>query len=137
MQRLCVVLFSAVLDTVVNALGFGVRHLATDAALQKDLRADPLPIPAATEELLRRYSFVAPVRVMKRDLEFQGVQIKEGERVMMFLPSASLDASVYAEPLKFDARREKLSHLAFGAGVPHCLGEIGRAAGGEGVWRSV
>src|SRR3546814_10105282 len=90
-QSYCVILFIAGLDTVVNALGFGVRHLATDAALQKDLRADPSLIPAATEELLRRYSFVAPVRVMKRDLEFQGVQIKEGERVMMFLPSASLE----------------------------------------------
>jgi cytochrome P450 len=122
MLSYCVILFIAGLDTVVNALGFGVRHLATDPALQKALRADPSLISAASEEILRRYAFVAPIRVMKKDIEFQGLQLKEGERVMMFLPSASIDASVHPEPLAFDARREKNTHLTFGAGPHHCLG---------------
>ena len=41
---------------------------------------------------------------------------------MMFLPSASVDESVYPAPTTFDMRREKLSHLAFGAGPTCCLG---------------
>ncbi len=122
MLSYCVILFIAGLDTVVNALGFGVRHLASDPELQKELRARPELIPKASEELLRRYSFVAPIRILKRDREFSGVRMKEGERVMMFLPGASVDASVYPDPLKFDLHRENQPHMAFGSGPHFCLG---------------
>lgn len=121
MLSYCVILFIAGLDTVVNALGFGVRHLAADVELQRTLRAQPELIPKASEELLRRYSFVAPIRILKKDRQFSGVEMKEGERVMMFLPGASIDASVYAEPLKFDLQRDR-PHLAFGSGPHFCLG---------------
>jgi cytochrome P450 len=122
MLSYCVILFIAGLDTVVNALGFGVRHLASDPPLQRRLRADPSLIPAASEDLLRRYAFVAPIRVMKKDTSFRGIELKEGERVMMFLPGASIDASVYADPLRFDPQRGQSAHMAFGAGPHHCLG---------------
>ncbi|MFA5941081.1 MAG: cytochrome P450 [Sinimarinibacterium sp.] len=122
MLSYCVILFIAGLDTVVNALGFGVRHLASDVELQRTLRAQPELIPKAAEELLRRYSFVAPIRILKRDKLFSGVQMKEGERVMMFLPGVSVDASVYPDPLKFDLRRENQPHMAFGSGPHFCLG---------------
>ena len=122
MLSYCVILFIAGLDTVVNALGFGVRHLASDPVLQQQLRADPALIPAVSEELLRRYAFVAPIRVMKQDIEFHGVQLKQGERVMLFIPGASVDPSAYPDPTKFDHQREKQGHMAFGAGPHHCLG---------------
>ncbi len=122
MLSYCVILFIAGLDTVVNALGFGVRHLATDLALQRELRAKPQLIPDASEELLRRYSFVAPIRIMKKDSTFRGVQLLQGERVMMFIPSASVDPKTYRDPTVFDMRRERLSHMAFGAGPHVCLG---------------
>lgn len=122
MQSYCVILFIAGLDTVVNALGFGVRHLAADLPLQRELRAQPDLIPRASEELLRRYAFVAPIRILKKDREFRGVQFRQGERAMMFLPSASVDAAAYPEPLKFDLRRENLTHMAFGSGPHFCLG---------------
>ena len=122
MLSYCVILFIAGLDTVVNALGFGIRHLATDPELQRELRAHPELIPNASEEMLRRYSFVAPIRVLKKDNEFRGLQLKEGERVMMFIPGASVDASVYPDPTAFDMHRERLSHMAFGAGPHYCVG---------------
>jgi cytochrome P450 len=122
MLSYCVILFIAGLDTVVNALGFGVLHLAADPALQKELRADPRLIPAASEELLRRYAFVAPIRMMKRDCSFHGVQLAQGERVMLFIPGASVDARAYADPTAFNPHREALSHLAFGTGPHICLG---------------
>jgi cytochrome P450 len=51
-------LFLAGLDTVVNALSFGMKHLAGDAALQQRIIDDPGCIANVTEELLRRYSFI-------------------------------------------------------------------------------
>lgn len=122
MLSYCVILFIAGLDTVVNALGFGVRHLAMDAQLQRELRANPELIPSAVEELLRRYAFVAPMRVLKKDLEFCDVRLAKGELAMMFVPSASVDPRAYPNPETTDVRRENLSHLAFGSGPHHCLG---------------
>lgn len=122
MLSYCVILFIAGLDTVVNALGFGVRHLASDMDLQRKLRSDPSLIPAACEELLRRYAFVAPIRLLKQDSEFRGIKMMQGERVMMFIPGASIDENQYSDATRFDAQRQKLTHLAFGAGPHHCLG---------------
>lgn len=122
MLSYCVILFIAGLDTVVNAMGFGIRHLASDIELQNKLRANPKLIPQASEEILRRYAFVAPIRIMKRDTVFHSLQFKELERVMMFIPSASVDEKKYSEPTKFDMNREGLTHLAFGSGPHHCLG---------------
>ena len=59
MQNYCVLLFIAGLDTVVNGMGHGVRHLAAHTPLQDKLRANPGPITEAAEELLRRYTFLA------------------------------------------------------------------------------
>jgi cytochrome P450 len=122
MLSYCVILFIAGLDTVVNALGFGVRHLATDTALQAQLRADPSLVARTAEELLRRYSFVAPIRILKKDVEFHGVSLKQGERAMMFIPSASIDPKTYNNPTVFDIQRPNLSHMAFGLGPHFCLG---------------
>ena len=60
-----------------------------------------------SEELLRRYAFVAPMRVVKKDLEFHSVRLAKGELAMMFLPSASIDQRVYPAPTTLDIRREK------------------------------
>ena len=122
MLSYCTILFVAGLDTVVNALGFAVRHLAMDTKLQNELRANPSLIPDAIEEILRRYSFVAPFRVTKKDTQLHGVTIKQDERVMMFIPGASLDPTIYTDPTSVNIQRESHSHLSFGTGPHHCLG---------------
>jgi cytochrome P450 len=122
MENYGVVLFIAGLDTVMNGMGFGVRHLAQDLELQRDLRANPKMIPEAAEELLRRYTFTVPPRRVAKDLVFEGVPMKEGERAMLFLPAADLDPNEFAGSDRFDLKREKKAHIAFNAGVHRCLG---------------
>ncbi|MGH8517330.1 MAG: cytochrome P450, partial [Panacagrimonas sp.] len=121
MENYCVVLFAAGLDTVVNGISLGVRHLAAHPELQRQLRADPSLIPAASEEMLRRYTFTVPPRRVNKDTEFHGVRMKAGDKLMLFLPAADLDAKEYAEPAKYDLKRETV-HIAFGAGPHRCLG---------------
>ena len=117
-----VVLFIAGLDTVMNGMGFGIRHLAQDQALQAQLRANPKMIPEAAEELLRRYTFTVPPRKVAKDVVFEGLQMKAGERVMLFLPAADLDPGEFAGSDRFDLTREKKAHIAFNAGPHRCLG---------------
>jgi len=122
MQSYCAIMFIAGLDTVVNAMGFGIRHLAENLDLQDELRGDPEAISGATKELLRRYAFVGPMRVVTRDHDFHGVHFAKGDTVQLFTPAAGLDAKVYPNPKVFDYRRDGAPHLAFGSGPHFCLG---------------
>jgi cytochrome P450 len=122
MEDYAVLLFIAGLDTVMNGMGFGVRHLALDQALQARLRANPEEIADATEELLRRYTFTVPSRRVAHDVVFRGVEMKAGDRLIQFLPSADLDPARFASPDRFDMAREDKVHIAFNSGPHRCLG---------------
>ena len=122
MEDYCVVLFTAGLDTVMNGIGLGVRHLADHPELQAQLRADPKLVADATEELLRRYTFTLPPRKVAKDQVFEGVTMKKGEKVLLFLPGADLDPTEFTTPEEFDLARTNKVHIAFGAGPHRCLG---------------
>jgi cytochrome P450 len=59
MEDFAVLLFIAGLDTVINGMGLGIRHLARNPDFQNELRENPKLITEATEELLRRYMLSA------------------------------------------------------------------------------
>jgi len=122
MEDYSVLLFIAGLDTVINGMGYGVRHLARNPDLQTALRANPKLIVETAEEILRRYTFTVPSRRVARDVEFAGFTMKEGDRLMIYLPAADLDSREFDAPEKFDIDREKKAHIAFGAGPHRCLG---------------
>ncbi|MBB6253330.1 cytochrome P450 [Nitrospirillum iridis] len=122
MENYCVLLFLAGLDTVMNGMGHGVRHLAVDLDLQRKLRESPKLIAEAAEELLRRYTFTVPPRRVTKDHEFHGVTLKANERVMLFLPAADLDPKEFEGPERYDLDRENKVHIAFGTGPHRCLG---------------
>ncbi|QIG80823.1 cytochrome P450 [Stakelama tenebrarum] len=121
-ENYAVMLFIAGLDTVMNGMGLGVRHLATDPELQAKLRADPSLVPEAAEELLRRYTFTVPPRFLKHDAEFEGVQMKKGEMALLYLPAADLDPTEFKTPEEYNLARENKVHIAFGTGPHRCLG---------------
>lgn len=121
-EDFCLLLFIAGLDTVMNGMGHGIRHLAYDQRLQETLRADPALIPEAVEELMRRYTFVIPVRRVASDTVFNGVTLRENERVMLFLPAADLDKQEFPGAGSFDLKRENKAHIAFNAGPHRCVG---------------
>jgi cytochrome P450 len=122
MQDYCTLLFIAGLDTVINGMGFGIRHLAENPQLQRQLRANPKLIPEAAEELLRRYTFTVPLRRVAKDAELAGYSLKKDEWVAIYLPGADLDPKEFPDPEKFDLDRENKVHIAFGAGPHRCLG---------------
>jgi cytochrome P450 len=122
LENYCVMLFLAGLDTVMNGMGLGARHLAAHPELQAELRANPKLVGDATEELLRRYTFTLPPRFVAKDMEFEGIPMKKGEMAVLFLPAADLDPTEFPSPGEFNLARESKTHIAFGAGPHRCLG---------------
>jgi cytochrome P450 len=121
-QGYCLLLFAAGLDTVANALSFGMNHVASDLLLQERLRNDRSLVPDAVEEILRKFGVPMPARTATHDFEYGGVTIRQGERVMLMLPAANLDPKVFPDPLRFDIDRPNKGHLGFNIGPHTCLG---------------
>jgi cytochrome P450 len=92
------------------------------------LRADRALLPGAVEEVLR-WAPPNPYnrRTATHDVELRGVRIKAGDKVTLWWPAGNRDEDVFADPDRFDIRRNPNPHLAFGAGTHLCSGdEIGR-----------
>jgi len=122
MRGFCLLLFIGGLDTVMNGMCYGARHLARNPDLQADLRAHPEKITDMMEEMLRRYTFTMPPRVVARDADLFGVRFKEGDKVLLMLPGADLDAREFADPKDFHLDRENKVHMAFNSGPHRCVG---------------
>ncbi|WP_191629255.1 cytochrome P450 [Pandoraea terrae] len=121
-ERMCGLLLVGGLDTVVNFLSFVMQFLAGSPAHRKALIDRPEVIPAATEELLRRFSLVADGRIVKREIEVDGVLLKQGDMVLIPQLLTGLDERENACPMHVDFGREKITHTTFGYGPHHCAG---------------
>ena len=110
-------------ETTTNLIGSATLELLAHPQALADLRADVSLMPGAIDEVLR---FASPVqmdpRLAARDLEVQGVTIPAGQFVLCWLGSANRDEDVFDDPERFDIRRERSNHLAFGFGPHYCLG---------------
>lgn len=115
-------MFLAGLDTVVNALTFGMRHLANDEALRTRMIEDPAAIPSIVEELMRRYTFVSTPRYITQDTEIAGVQVYAGDSVLVPLAMVGWDEKLTSCPAEVRLDRPHCRHAGFGSGIHTCLG---------------
>ena len=77
-------------ETTMNMLAMGMRKLATQPALQTELRGSPQNISRFVEEMLRLEGSVqALLRVATRDVEIDGVVIPSGDNVVLCSGSAN------------------------------------------------
>lgn len=122
LQTYCMLLFFAGLDTVVNGISYGIRHLAQNPELQQQIKQQPKIAAEVVEEVLRCYSFVNTGRIVSKNYEFYGLQMKKGDRVLLCKTAANLDPNVFKNPQKFDLNRVNRRHVAFNTGPHHCIG---------------
>ncbi|MFF0835826.1 MULTISPECIES: cytochrome P450 [unclassified Streptomyces] len=111
-------------ETTVNLIGNGIHALLTHPDQLAALRADMSLLDGAVEEMLRYEGPVetATFRYAAEPLEIAGTAIEQGQSVMIGLTAADRDGGRYAEPDRFDIRRDARGHLAFGHGIHYCLG---------------
>ncbi len=111
-------------ETTRNAISSGLLALVGHPEQLARLRQDPELIDTAVEEILRWSSPVSYFRrTATRDVELRGEQIREGDVVTFWHPSANRDHEVFADPFAFDVGRSPNDHVAFGGGgADFCLG---------------
>ena len=89
------------------------------------LQQDRSLMPTAIEEVLRWTSSAAhSMRVAAQPTVVRDQRIDAGDRVVLWIPSANHDESVFAHPECFDIGRRPNPQLAFGVGEHLCLGKI-------------
>ena len=121
MLSVCYLMYIGGLDTVYSTLSWIFWYLAHDLALQNRLRENPSDMTAAIEELLRAFSAASSQRRVVKDLDFHGVRMRAGDRVLTSLPLAGRDPQAYDDPHTVDIERPA-RHIAFGTGPHTCLG---------------
>jgi hypothetical protein len=118
----CLLLLIAGIDTTWSSIGSALWHLAQHPEDRARLVAEPEMFPAAVEELLRAYAPVTMARVVAEDVKYDGVEMREGQRVLMSFPAANRDPEKFPDADKVIIDRAENPHIAFGVGIHRCVG---------------
>jgi len=110
-------------ETTTNLIGNGVFTLLQNPGSWEMIRADPLLVPLAVEEILRYESPIQMIaRIAAEDVNLHGEVIKRGQPVALILGSANRDPDQFPDADRFDSRRTENRHVAFGHGPHFCIG---------------
>ena len=121
-------------ETTINLICNGALALMNNRSQWDLLKTDTQGLMVrATEDALR---YDPPVKSIQRmateNVEIRGKVLKREDRLRWFTPSANRDPNKFENPDTFDITRWPNPHVAFGAGVHHCLGAtIARVEGQE------
>lgn len=111
------------LDTTISALGSMISLLIENPEQWQRLRADRLLIPSAVVETVR---IETPIQWFSRmvtvDHVVDGVELKQGERVVLLYGCANRDDRKYPAAASFDVGRDANDSLGWGFGVHACVG---------------
>lgn len=118
---MCLVLYLGGLDTVLSSLGWHIRHIANDTELLERLRRRPEDIPGAVDDLFRCYGVTTTRRYVREDIDFHGVALKKGDRILLPTYVSSRDPDAFPDPSRVDPDRRP-RHLTFATGRHNCLG---------------
>lgn len=110
------------LDTVASTISQMFRRMALDQALQQRLRDEPQLNHSAVEEFLRTQPLVNSFRLVKQDLDWDGVTLKAGDYITCLNTSGNFDPDQFHDPRTFDPARAVNRHFTFVGGVHLCLG---------------
>ncbi|NNM78075.1 cytochrome P450 [Sphingomonas sp. ID1715] len=111
-------------ETTTSAIGASVIRLAQEPELVERLVREPGKCDNFAEEILRHESPVQGLfRMTMEDVQIGGTTIPKGSLVNLRYGSANRDERRFECPADFDVdRKNSSSHLAFGAGIHHCIG---------------
>jgi cytochrome P450 len=119
----CTLLLLAGQETTKNLIANFFLTMSDHPADLALLTREPALMPQAIEEVLRT---LPPVWFLFRrttgETELGGVRIPANHVVMPWVASANRDVAQFADPDRFDIRRDPNRHIAFGQGIHFCIG---------------
>ncbi len=119
----CILVLFAGHETTTNLIANAVLTLLRHPDELARLRADPGLTDGMIEEVLRYDGPTnALVRVVAKDHDLHGRQLREGDRVFVMVTAANRDPRAFDDPDRFDIGRNPNRHLTFGQGIHICLG---------------
>lgn len=128
-QLFFLMLIAAGNESTRSVTAHGMRLLMEHPDQLQMLVDNPELIPDACEEMLRyNPAFVTMRRTVMVDTEVAGVQMKEGDKVLLHWHLINQDETVFDDPGSFDITRAQRmpdlarEHRAFGIGTHYCLG---------------
>ena len=119
----CMLIVAAGNETTRNATSGGMMALIEHQDQLRKLQADDGLLTSGVEEILRWTSpIIHFARTATEDIVIKDREIKEGETVALFYPSANRDEDIFEDPFSFRVDRSPNRHLAFGIGEHFCAG---------------
>lgn len=116
-------LMAAGTHTSSLSIGNSAQAFLTYPTEWRRVQRDPKLVAGALEEVLR---FHPPLmhfrRTATRDTVMRGVQIREGDKVVVWHVSANRDEEVFDDAHRFDVSRTNNAHVSFGYGPHFCVG---------------
>lgn len=111
------------LDTTIHSKSGMLYFIGSDPDQWEILKNDPSLVSSAVLEGVRLSSVVRWfTRVAATDYRDGDVFVPEGARVTLLYGSANRDERRYADPDRFDARRNPTDQLGWGTGPHMCVG---------------
>lgn len=118
-----ILLFIAGHETTTNLLGNGLLSLLSHPQQMALLREERSLLPQAVEEMLRYESPANMVaRITTAPWTIGDITVPAGEALYCLVGAANHDPAVFADPDRFDIRRDPNPQLSFGGGVHYCVG---------------
>ena len=118
-------MLTAGLDTTVTGLSASIYAFATNPDQWDVVRSDPSLIRPAFDEIVR---WAGPVqtfyRTVTEDTEFGGVRLPKDRKILLIMAAANRDPDHYADPERFDVRRDARDQVGFGHGIHKCVGQM-------------
>jgi cytochrome P450 len=111
------------LDTTIHAISTGLKMFADHPDQWAAVRADRSLLKSAVLEIVR---LATPIQYFTRyvtaDAALGGVTLPAGSRLLVMFASANRDEREFADPDRFDVRRNPAQMVGWGLGKHACLG---------------
>jgi len=123
LEATCLLLLFAGHETTTNLIANTLMVLLQHDDARRAVVEDDVAAAGAVEEVLRYEGPAKSImRWVARDHELHGQTLRRDDRVLLVMGSANRDPERFADPDRFDVRRDQNQHLGFGHGPHYCLG---------------
>src|SRR5690606_8627279 len=110
-------ILSAGHEPTINQIGIMVLALSEHPTLWDDLGEGRVAVAPVVEELLRyRSTNVVVNRRVDQNMEHRGLELSEGEQILISIGAANHDPRCYRAPDQLDPELNGGPHLAYGLG---------------------